>query len=192
VGRPLRIVAKGGIYHVTARGNNGETIFADDADRSLFLARFSLVAERYRWRCWAYCLMSNHYHFLIHLSDGRLSDGLQELNGNYARGFNRRHHREGHLFRNRFGSVLVERDTHLLQACRYVVLNPVRAGLCSKPSDWEWSSHRACVGMAAAPDFLAVREVLELFGLAESRARCERFVEEAPTSAPVSDTVTEV
>jgi REP element-mobilizing transposase RayT len=185
-------VVNEGTYHVTGRGNNGETIFADDADRRLFLARFALVARRYAWRCWAYCLMSNHYHLVIQLSEGRLSEGLQELNGSYARGFNRRHHREGHLFRNRFGSAPVERDAHLLEACRYVVLNPVRAGLCSAPSEWEWSSHRACVGMAPVPEFLAVGEVLELFGLAESRARYQRFVEEASTSPPVSDTVTGV
>src|SRR4026207_1520893 len=95
--RPLRLQFPGGIYHVTARGNDRQPIFADDADRSRFLIVLASVVERYRVRCHAYCLMGNHYHLLLETPDANLSATMRQLNGVYTQGFNRRHERWGHL-----------------------------------------------------------------------------------------------
>jgi putative transposase len=169
--RPLRNEEIGGIYHVTARGNDGQSIVADDADRELWLTYLARSVRRYAWTCLAYCLMTNHFHLVVQISQGGLSRGMQELNAGFARSFNRRHGRTGHLFRNHFYSDQFKRDSHLLETCRYVVLNPVRAGIRAHPADWRWSSYRSCAGLAPPEPFLAHREVLGLFdGAASSYA----------------------
>ena len=106
---------------------------ADDQDREAFLATLHRVADRYNWLCRAYCLMDNHYHLLIETPDGNLSLGMRQLNGVYTQLFNRRHSRVGHLFQGRFKAIVVQKDSHLLEACRYVVLNPVRAKIVKSP-----------------------------------------------------------
>lgn len=164
------------MYHLTARGNNRQEIYVDDTDRRFFLSLLERSAVRYGWRCWAYCLMTNHFHLVVKTPRGVLSEGMQELNGGYARTFNRRHGREGHLFRNRFWAEQVASDSHLLESLRYVVLNPVRAGICALPEHWPWSSYRSSAGLETPPAFLFQGEVLELFGLAEARGRYRQFV----------------
>ncbi|MBM4341551.1 MAG: hypothetical protein FJ110_18655 [Deltaproteobacteria bacterium] len=127
--RPLRIEFPGAVYHVTSRGNARQAIFIDDEDRGGFLDVLSMVVERFNWVCHSYCLMENHYHLLIETPDGNLSKGMRELNGVYTQGFNQRYKRVGHLFQGRYKAIMVEKDHHLLSLCRYVVLNPERAGL---------------------------------------------------------------
>jgi putative transposase len=136
--------------------------------------------ERHRWRCLAYCLMGNHYHLVIKLTEANLAAGMQVLNGVYARRFNRDHRCRGHLFERRYAAEHVARDAHLLEALRYSDLNPVRAGLCPHPARWRWSSYRAVVGEIAPPRLLAFEDVLALFGdgLPNARRRYVRFVEE--------------
>jgi putative transposase len=138
--RPLRLPFPGGIYHVTARGNDRQTIFKGDSDCSLFLIVLATVVARYRVRCHAYCLMSNHYHVLLQTPEGNLSAAMRQLNGVYTQRFNRSHERCGHVLQGRFGAQLVDGQAYLLEVCRYIVLNPVRAGLVSHPRDWRWSS----------------------------------------------------
>jgi putative transposase len=159
-----RIEVPGGFYHVSTRGNNKGPIYFEDVDRALFLTILRRIARRHGWTLYAYCLMTNHYHLLLQLSDGGLSRGMCELNGGYALAFNARHNRSNHVFGGRFWSDLVERDTHLLAACRYIVLNPVRADLCPNAETWPWSSYRPCAGLDLAPGFLSTGELLELFG----------------------------
>lgn len=169
--RTRRIEEPGGIYNVGSRGNNKETIFHDDVDRMEFLRLLARVAVRYDWEGWAYCLMGNHFHFVLQIPKSGLSNGMQELNTGYAIRTNKRYGRTGHLVRNRFYSELVEDDSHLLELCRYVVLNPVRAGLCGSPADWPWSSYRACAGLEQAHPFLEVDRVLGLFSQRADEAR---------------------
>ena len=138
--RPLRIETAGGVFHITSRGNERKPIFLNPADRRSFLEIFSFVLDRYLWRCLAWCLMENHYHLVVQTLEPTLSTGMRELNGVYARRFNLRHERVGHLFQGRFKASLVESEGHLAEVMRYTLLNPVRSGLAEDPSDWTWSS----------------------------------------------------
>ncbi|MCX5812281.1 MAG: transposase [Proteobacteria bacterium] len=138
--RPLRIEYPGAFYHITSRGNAGQDIYLDDTDRQRFLAILAGVLEDYHWVCYAYCLMSNHYHILIETPDPNLSAGIRQLNGVYTQSVNRRHGTRGHIFQGLFKSILVKKESHLLELCRYIVLNPVRAGMTLSPDIWQWSS----------------------------------------------------
>lgn len=169
--RPLRILEPDGIYNVGSRGNNKETMFRDATDWREFLRLLAKVATRHSWEGWAYCLMGNHFHLVVKLPHLGLSEGMQLLNSGYAVRTNSRYKRTGHLVRNRFYSQQVETEAHLLELCRYVVLNPVRAGLCRSPADWPWSSYRATVGLEPAHPFLSANGLLSLFGGDEASAQ---------------------
>jgi REP element-mobilizing transposase RayT len=178
--RPLRIEFEGALFHVTSRGDRRESIYDDDEDRALFLATFADVIDRMNWLCHAYCLMTNHYHLLIETPDGNLSKGMRQLNGVFTQASNRRHGRCGHLFQGRFKGILVDKEPHLLELSRYVVLNPVRAGMVTAPTDWPWSSYRAMVGTAEPPAWLETSRLLARFGacLDDAKARYAQFVAE--------------
>ena len=142
VARLPRYLFPDGVYHVGTRGVARTAIFLDDADRRFFLWLLADVVVRNEWLVHAFCLMTNHYHLVIETLREQLSDGLQRLNGVYAQTFNQRYRRTGHLFGDRFWVGLVETDEELVSTCRYVVANPVRAGLCAAPEDWPWSAAR--------------------------------------------------
>src|SRR6185295_167128 len=180
--RPLRIEFSGAVYHVTSRGNARQNIVVDDRDRSQFLAVLAHVVDRYGWLCHAYCLMDNHYHLLLETPQPNLSLGMRQLNGRYTQGFNRRHTRVGHLLQGRFTAILVEKEAHLLELCRYVVLNPVRAKLVSHPRRWAWSSYRATVGETRAPAWLRTDWILGQFGsrVGVAREQPARTIREIP------------
>ena len=178
--RPIRIEFPDALYHVTSRGDRREAIFEDDEDRRAFVQTLAQVVEQFNWLCYAWCLMGNHYHLLIQTPEGNLSKGMRQLNGVYTQSSNRRHRRVGHLFQGRFKAILVDRDAYLLELARYVVLNPVRAGLVKRPENWPWSSYRASLGLAPADDFLAVDALLGQFAQRRStaQARYAKFVME--------------
>ena len=178
--RPLRIEFEGALYHVMARGNARADIFLEDGDRQVFVENLGRVCGRFQWRVWAWCLMGNHYHLLVETLEPTLSKGMREVNGVYTQAFNRRHGRTGHVLQGRFKAPLVDKDSYLLELSRYVVLNPVRAGLVESAGDWVWSSYRAIMGKAAIPDWLAVDETLALFHAQRGPARraYARFVAE--------------
>ncbi len=151
--RPLRIEYPGALYHLTSRGNARANIVDDDTDRQLFTEVLGAVVDRFGWLCHAWCLMDNHYHLLVETPTANLSRGMRQLNGVYTQRINRRHDRVGHVFQGRFRAIVVEREPHLLELCRYVVLNPVRAGMVSRARDWRWSSFRATAGYAPTGNF---------------------------------------
>lgn len=173
MGRPHRIEPTEGALHVTARGVRRDPIYADDADRRMFIAFLAQSVYRFRWTCLAYCLMTNHFHVVLSLSAPNLAKGMHRLNGLYARRFNERHGHVGHVFEARYASTLIESEEHFLDAIRYVVLNPVTAGLCNDPADWEWSSFRATAGIERCPRFLAAARVRAHFG--RGRAGADRY-----------------
>ena len=150
-GAPPSVEFPGALYHVTSRGNERRPIFLGnaDTDRGTFLDTLAQTLERFNWICHAYCLMTNHHHTVAEIPDGNLSKGMRQLNGVYTQRVNRTHGRVGHLFQGRFKGILVEKESHLLELARYVVMNPVRAGMVATPEDWRWGSYRATAGLKA-------------------------------------------
>jgi len=168
--RPLRVEYPGAVYHITSRGNARQDIFDDDPDRNRFLDTLAKVINRYNWLCYAYCLMDNHTHLVIETPEGRLSQGMRQLNGIYTQAYNRRHQRVGHIFQGRYKAILIQKESHLLEVCRYVVLNPVRARMVERPERWKWSSYRATAGLGKSPFWLRVDWVLGQFGTRRNSA----------------------
>ena len=115
--------------------------------------------SRYDAEVLAYCQMGNHYHLVLRTRRANVSRIMRHLNGEYARAFNLRHSFDGHLFQRRFHSILVDSDAYLVEVCRYVELNPVRAGLVARAEDWAWSSFRANTGTDSPPTWLATAEL---------------------------------
>ena len=171
--RPLRIEYPGAVYHITSRGNDKKPIVKNDNDRETFLNTLQHVNKRYNWICHAYCLMTNHYHLLIETPDGNLTIGMRQLNGVYTQVFNRRHGKTGHIFQGRYKAIVIQKDSHLLEVCRYVVLNPVRARMVEKPEEYPWSSYLATAGRAKPHPCLTKAWVLGQFGRKLGKAEQE-------------------
>ena len=163
--RPLRLEFAHALYHVTSRGDRREDIYHDDSDRQAWLAVLAQACKRFNWTVHAYCLMSNHYHLLVETPDANLSAGMRQLNGVYTQLTNRAHGRVGHVFQGRFKAIVVDKDNYLLELARYVVLNPVRAGMVQDPGQWPWSSYGAMLapGWMPGADWLATDKLLAYF-----------------------------
>src|SRR5690349_4974874 len=140
MGRPRRYLEEGAYYHVVTKGNNDEPVFRDNADRAAFTQILGRVRRRYRWRLHARCLLGNHYHLLIETPLANLSDGMRDLNGQYARAFNDRHARKHHLFGRRFWSKVIESEEQYDQTLEYILQNPVHHGFASRLGQWRWAS----------------------------------------------------
>jgi putative transposase len=162
------------------RGNARNKIFLSDQDRENFLLVLGAVVKRFNWFCHAFCLMDNHYHLMIETPDANLSRGMRQLNGVYTQKYNWWHSKTGHIFQGRYKSILVEKENYLLELCRYVVLNPVRANMVEKPDAWKWSSYEATAGLKPVPDYLAVGWILRPFGSnkKEAQRRYRKFARE--------------
>ena len=139
---PRNVLAEGRFFHVTARGVAREAVFRDREDRLEFLGLLATAVRRHDWQTHAYCLMGNHLHLVVEAGLAQLSRGMHLLLGAYAQRFNERHGRVGHLFGDRFAARLIASEEYLATACGYVLLNPVRAGLCETAGEWPWSASR--------------------------------------------------
>jgi putative transposase len=184
---PLRLQIAGAVYHVATRATGPTELFRDREDRVRLLRILEYVVEKYGWRVHAYCLMVTHYHLVVTTPEPNIARGMQLLNSVYARTFNERHGRLGHLVAARYSASLIESDGHALETCRYLPLNPVRSKLCAKPEQYRWSSYAATIGLRNAPAFLDSSWILELFGdeLSTARKNLRAFVK----SALVSETL---
>ena len=163
------------MYHVTSRGDGRELISQDDTDRAVFLGIVSQalkplspqvlkcssaqVLKRFDAQAWAYCLMGNHYHLLLHTRKANLCRLMRQINGVYTQAFNHRHSLTGHLFQGRFKAIPLDSYSYLLEVCRYVDLNPVRAAMVKPPGAYRWSSYRALAGLAGKPGWLEASSV---------------------------------
>lgn len=172
--RPLRLEFPGALYHVTARGDRRGAIFADNRDREAWLEVLRLVCARCHFVVHAYCQMTNHYHLMVETVEGNLSQGMRQLNGIYTQQVNRRHGMVGHVLQGRYHALLVQKEAYLLALARYIVLNPVRAGMVGLPEQWPWSSHCRTLGEQEAPDWLATDWLLQQFGRSRDAA-CARY-----------------
>ena len=168
--RPLRIEFPGAVYHITARGNEKKAIFRNDQDKKSYLELLALVVKRFHWLCHGYCLLGNHYHLLIETLESNLSRGMKQLNGIYTQKFNNKYKRVGHLFQGRYKAILVEKESYLLELSRYIVLNPVRAGIVSQLGEWPWSNYCAIIGKVKKPEFLIIDWILSQFSLDKKKA----------------------
>jgi putative transposase len=115
--------------------------------------------------------MTNHYHVLVETPEGNLGQGMRQWNSAYSQYYNRRHGLVGHVMQGRYKAILVQKDRYLRELSRYIVLNPVRAGIVATPDEWDWSSYRYMLGKEPAPSWLAVEWLLACFGRNESMAR---------------------
>jgi REP element-mobilizing transposase RayT len=167
--RPPRLEFSGAVYHVIARGNEQRDVFRDDSDRETYLRRLVHYRDRFRFRLYAYCLMTNHVHLALETGPVPLSRVVLALHGSYAQAFNQRHQRVGHLFQGRYKALLVQKTSYLLALVRYIHENPVKAGIVSEPRLYRWSSDRFYRG-ESAPDWLDARGLLELLGADPGRA----------------------
>ena len=170
MGAKRRVEFPGAIYHVAARGNAQEAIYRDEVDYLRFLGALATTVSRFGWLCHSFCLIPNHYHLLVETPEPNLAKGMRILNGAYAQHFNGRHRRVGHVFQGPYKAQVVSRDGHLLETCRYLALNPHRAGL---GLNWPWSSYRALAALEDAPSFLQLTFVRSLF---DGPAGYRRFV----------------
>ena len=183
--RRPRLQFAGAIYHVMARGNRKSTIFHDDHDRRQFLRVVAEAATAYDLRIMALCLMGNHYHLLLETPDRNLSEAMQFINGVYAQRSNRRYAQTGHVFEARFRSLVIQRESYLRRAARYVVRNPVRAKWVPDAAAWAWSSYRATAGLKCPPGWLNVdwiRWAFKTDSLREAKRRYAGYVN-APASS---------
>jgi REP element-mobilizing transposase RayT len=162
--RPLRIQYDGAVYHITSRGNARNPIYKEEEDRRIFLEVLYRVNIRYNWVCHVYCLMNNHYHLIIETPEGNLSQGMRQLNGVYTQLYNKRHNRVGHIFQGRYKAILIQKGSYLLEASRYVVLNPVRAKALKDPGEWKWSSYCGTAGKEKPHPCLTTDWILGQFG----------------------------
>lgn len=138
-------------------------LYRDDADRSEFLRGLARVTATSRWTCMAYCLMTSHYHLIVEVADGTLPAAMHALNLPYARNFNRRYGLRGHLQFSPYGARRIVDDDDLLGRFAYVANNPVEAGLCETPANWQWSSYAGTVGLAPLASFVDPARVLRCF-----------------------------
>ena len=150
--REPRVEIVNAVYHLTQHATGTEALFLDAFDRYFFERLLDRSLELYSWELFAYCQLDNHYHLLLKLKRATLASGMQFLNGRYVQGFNARHDRRGTLVRGRYTSTLVETEEHFGEAYAYIAMNPVGAGLCRRPDEWEWGSYGSRGTLARKPD----------------------------------------
>jgi REP element-mobilizing transposase RayT len=178
--RPLRIEYPGAVYHVMNRGGSRQKIFFHKPDYEAFMNTVGEIHDRWRVELFAYCLMDNHYHACLRTPEGNLARVMRHLDGLYTQRFNRRHRRDGALFRGRYKAIVVDRDAYLAQVVRYIHLNPLEAGLVEEPQAYEWCSHRLYLRPKQAPKWLRLEEVMSEFS---NIAGFHRFVLEGNDEA---------
>jgi len=147
--RPLRLLFENAVYHITARGNRKDNIFNSSQDKSNFIEKMNEMFEKYSFVCYAYCLMSNHYHLFVKTPFANLSEGMHYLNSSYSNWLKAKYKIVGVVFQGRYKSIIVDEDNYALTLSAYVHLNPLRAKLAKSIGEYKWSSF---------PDYIGARK----------------------------------
>jgi REP element-mobilizing transposase RayT len=164
-----------GLYHLAVRSSTPDFLFRDGVDRLALIGQVERVTMDTDWTCAAVCVMGTHYHLIVDAGQGVLPLAMQRINWAYAVGHNKRHKRRGHRVGCPYLAIPITSDGHLLACYRYVVRNPVEAGLCQKPEDWPWSSYASTVRKSSAFPFVDASLVLDVLEPAGGRAAIERL-----------------
>jgi REP element-mobilizing transposase RayT len=159
-----------GLHHIAVGATSDEAYFRDEADRAVWIRRFAHTLDRFSWGCLSLCELTTHVHALVEIPDESISQGMHYLNSFYGHYFNEKNERRGALIRQRFWSKLVVDDEQLLAAFRYIALNPVRAGLCRRAEDWQWSSFATSCGLTSAFSFIDSSLILGTLRITEVEA----------------------
>lgn len=189
--RILRLEYPGALYHVTSRGNAGQPIFFSDRDRETWLGLLALTCLRFNFTVFAYCQMTNHFHLMVETPDGNLSRGMRHLNSRYSQYVNKKRGCKGHVLQGRYKAILVQKESYLLELARYIVLNPVRAGMVEQVGQWAWSSYHPTIEPDMAPSWLDAAWLLAQFDNQTDAAivAYRMFVEDGHgRSSPLDDT----
>jgi len=171
--RQARIDAPGAVHHIIARGIERGSIFRDDHDRENFIERFGKLVQETRTQCFAWALIPNHFHLLLKTGDAPISTIMSRLLTGYAISYNRRYHRSGHLFQNRYKSILCQQDLYFKELIRYIHLNPLRAGLVQNMAEldrYPFAGHSYVLGKRKIT-WQSIKEVLTYFDDTEAPAR---------------------
>jgi REP element-mobilizing transposase RayT len=172
---------RAGIFHVfTHCVWAASALFRDDRNRIVFLRELARCTQLFEWTCIGFCLMRTHYHLVLEVPDEALPIGMQSLNFRYAIGFNQRFGMRGHVQFARYGAVRITNDAQLQTTYKYVVRNPIEAGLCMSCEDWPWSSYAAAISRAEPHSFVDPMRILQSFDLDRelAAAKLRAFVEE--------------
>lgn len=191
MGRRARVQVANATYHLTTRSAGKILAYRDAEDYTRFVRILAYVVDRLSWVVHMYCVMPTHWHVVATTLEPNVSAGVHLLNGLYARTFNERHERAGHLWGARYRSPIIETERHAIRVCSYVPVNPVAAGLCARPEDWPWSSYGATIGLRQPPWFLDDEWVLRQFDdhdLEVARRRYRAYVEAAADELGVPGT----
>jgi putative transposase len=171
MGRLPRAIEDGLVYHAVNRGNNRAAVFVGDEDHIAFLQALAVAKERYPFRLFGYCLMTNHFHLLLRPDRGQsISRILQSLTVAHTWRYHKRHHTSGHVWQGRFKSPVIQDDMHLLVVLRYIEANPLRAGIVTDPAEYRWSSFQAH-GMGRDDPLLSTFPEWKELGRAEAERR---------------------
>ena len=178
--RPLRIQYENAIYHVMNRGQNRVTVFCDDDHYKKFISLIKDCVDRWQIEVHAFSLMPNHYHLLIQTPHANISRVMRHIDGVFTQWYNRKHKRDGCLFRGRYKSILVEEDAYLVELLRYIHLNPIKAKLVTNPEEHAWSGHRGYMKNLKSLEWMTTQRIMSYFGKTtkEARRQIKKFMKE--------------
>ena len=184
--RPLRPEYAGAIYYVSSIGNRGQSVFQNSADGNAWIEVLERICGRFGCRCFGYCLMSDGYHLVIETPKPNLSKAIRQLNGVYTQRSNRLHGTDGHVFRGRYKSIVVQRERYLLPLMAHIFLLPLRAGFVRHPNQSKWSSCRYLYGKDEAPEYIDLEWFSE--GFPSDKNTFDEFLEKNLPRDVISET----
>ena len=185
--RKARIDASGALHHIIARGIDRNTIFGDDFDRKNFIDRLATILNETKTVCYAWALIPNHFHLLLRTGLAPVATVMRRLLTGYAMSYNRRHQRHGHLFQNRYKSILCQEDIYLLELVRYIHLNPLRAGIVEDLNAldrFRFAGHSVVRAKGKYPRLVQARSLLCYWAVRELGMRMSELSRKLKLSQP--------